>query len=74
MSLIHNEQTKLTAALLNTVASAVFVAGVVAPLIALSYDLPGPRGTAIVASFIFWVVCGGGIHLLARHLLRGMRE
>jgi MFS-type transporter involved in bile tolerance (Atg22 family) len=73
MSLIHNEQTKLTATLINTVASAVFVVGVVAPLVALSYDLPGPRGTTIVASF-FWIVCGGGIHLLARRLLRGMRE
>lgn len=73
MSLVHNEQTKLTATLLNTVAAAVFVAGVVAPIVALSYDLPGPRGAAIVASFL-WMVLGGGIHLLARRLLRGLRE
>ena len=73
MSLIHNEQTKLTATLLNTIAAAVCVAGVVAPLVGLSYDLPGPRGTAIVASFL-WLLLGGAIHLLARRLLRGLRE
>jgi hypothetical protein len=32
VSLIHNERTKLTATLMNTVAAAVFIAGVLAPL------------------------------------------
>jgi hypothetical protein len=36
MSLIHNERIKLTATLMNSVAAAVFITGVVAPLVALS--------------------------------------
>lgn len=43
MSLIHNERTKLTATLMNTVTVAVFSTGVLALLVAFSYDLPGPN-------------------------------
>jgi hypothetical protein len=43
VSLIHNERTKLTATLMNRVAAAVFIAAVLVPLVALSYDLPGPN-------------------------------
>ena len=42
MSLIRNERTKYLATLLNTVAAATVVAGVVAPLVALSYGVPSP--------------------------------
>jgi hypothetical protein len=44
MSMIRNERLKLTANYLNTVAAAIMVTGVVAPLVALSYGLPGPTG------------------------------
>jgi hypothetical protein len=36
VSLIHNERTKLTATLMNTVAAAVFITCVLAPLVAFS--------------------------------------
>lgn len=72
-NLTHNEQIKLTATLLNTLAAAVLVAGVVAPFVALSYDLPGPRGAAVAVGLL-WIALGSGAHLLARWLLRGLRE
>jgi hypothetical protein len=70
MSLIHNERIKLTAALMNTVASAVFITGVLAPLVAVSYGLPGPiRGFAAALISLIWILAALGIHLLARALL-----
>lgn len=70
MSLIHNERTKLTATLMNTIAAAIFITGVVAPMVALSYDLPGPnRGWAAALITIVWIFAALGIHLLARTLL-----
>ena len=41
MSLIHNERTKLTAAWLNTLGAASIVAGVLAPIAAAGFGLPG---------------------------------
>jgi MFS-type transporter involved in bile tolerance (Atg22 family) len=68
VSLIHNERTKLTATLMNTVAAAVFITGVLAPLVAFFYDLPGPNKR--VAAAVVSLMDSGGIgHLLARALL-----
>jgi MFS-type transporter involved in bile tolerance (Atg22 family) len=70
MSLIHNDPLKLTATLMNSVAAAVFITGVVAPLVALSYDLPGTnRGPAAALVSLIWILAALGIHLLARALL-----
>jgi len=70
MSLIQNEPTKLTATLMNTVAAAAFITGVLAPLVAFSYDLPGPtRGVAGAVVSLIWILAALGIHLLARALL-----
>lgn len=41
MSLIHNERMKLLAGTLNSVAVAIIVGGVVAPLLAATYGVPG---------------------------------
>lgn len=74
MSLVGNERTKLTANLLNTVAAAFLVTGGVAPLVALSYDLPGPRsGWLSLAFTAVWILVGVGIHLMARRLLKGLK-
>jgi MFS-type transporter involved in bile tolerance (Atg22 family) len=67
VSLIYNERTKLTATLMNTVAAAVFITGVLAPLVAFSYDLPGPnKGVAAAVVSLIWILAALGIHLLAR--------
>jgi hypothetical protein len=76
MSLIHNEQTKLTATLLNNVAMAFVAAGVVTPLIAYFYGIGAgapigvwrPSGGAAI-----WFLTGIGIHLAARRILRSLR-
>jgi hypothetical protein len=70
VSLIHNERTKLTATLMNTVAAAIFITGVLAPLVAFSYDLPGTnKGAAAAVVSLIWIFAALGIHLLARALL-----
>jgi len=65
MSLIHNERTKLTAVLINTVASAVFVAGVVAPFTRIArmteLELYAWYGSPIVAFLACYV-----LYLIAR--------
>jgi hypothetical protein len=43
LSLVHNERTKLLASTVNTVGTATIIAGVVAPMIAATYGLPGER-------------------------------
>lgn len=59
LSLVHNERVKDFATLLNTVAAASIAAGVIAPLVALTYGVPGPIGrvSAIVISCI-WLSTG----------------
>ena len=42
MSLVHNEQTKLTATLLNTAGAASITLGVIAPLVAVIFAYSGP--------------------------------
>ena len=74
MSLVRNEQTKLTASLMNTISGAIFITGVVAPVVASSYDLPGlNRGWSAISASLVWIVLGGVIHAIARHLLRKLQ-
>ncbi len=74
MSLVHNERTKLTATLLNNVAAATLVTGVVGPNVALSYGLPGPAGgwSALLITVV-WLLAGSAIHYMARYLLKGLK-
>lgn len=75
MSNIHDEQTKLTAALLNGIALSMVVAGGVAPLVALSYEMPGSAGGPVVALVGFcWTAASAGFHLAARWLLGRISE
>lgn len=75
MSKIADERTKLTATLLNGIALAMVVAGGVAPLVALSYDLPGSASGPVVALVGFcWTAAGVGFHLAARWLLGRISE
>lgn len=70
MSLVHNERTKYLATLVNTVAAGTIVAGVVAPLIAFTFGMPGPisGGFAIAVSLV-WLSVGVALHYMVRMIL-----
>ncbi len=76
MFLVHNEQTKLSAAWLNTLATALVAAGTFAPFAALLYGLSNPTVGRAVLTFTAIVCFVGGIalHFGGRVLLGRLRE
>lgn len=76
MFLIHNERTKLTAAWLNTVATALMAAGAFAPMAAWLYGV----STVPVSAFYLaalastCMVVAGGLHLSALATLGRLRQ
>lgn len=59
MSLIHNERTKLTASLFNSLSVAFLAAGVFAPAAALAYGISNLRiGATYIAPLV--LVCAVG--------------
>jgi hypothetical protein len=76
MFLVHNEQTKHSAAWLNALATALLAAGFFAPAAALLYGI----SQLAIARWIMVVLAlscvGGGaaLHLLGRAVLRRLRE
>lgn len=74
MSLVRNERTELSATLMNGVSIAMVAAGAVAPLVALTYGIPGSVGGRTVALVgLGWLAGGICLHLVARWHLRGLR-
>ncbi len=74
MSLIRNERTKYLATLLNTVAAATVVAGVVAPLVALSYGVPSPiSGRFALLISLGWFATGIIRHVVVPIILGRLR-
>lgn len=75
MNLAYNERVKYGATLINTVAAACLVAGVVAPLVALTFGVPGPiAGTTAAFVSVVWFLIGLSLHLLVRFVLGKLRE
>jgi len=76
MSLVHNEQTKLSAAWLNTLATALVAAGTFAPFAALLYGLSSPTvsRTALALAAVACSAGGVALHLGGRALLRRLQE
>ena len=74
MSLVHNEQTKLTATALNNVAVAFVIAGFVGPMVAVGYGSAAMAkdGIAILVSII-WLFVGFIQHSIARLILRDLK-
>ncbi len=74
MSLVHNEQTKLTATALNNVAVASVIAGFVGPMVAVGYGSAAMArdGIAILVSII-WLFVGFIRHSIARLILRDLK-
>jgi hypothetical protein len=76
MLLVHNERTKLTAAWLNAVATALMAAGAFAPGAAWLYGLSLlPVGDVkLLAVALACIASGTGIHVAAVALLGRLRE
>ena len=75
MSLVENERAKLTANWLNPMASGIIITGVIAPIIAALYGVPGPSQTApatLARISVIWVATGTALHVIARRLLRSL--
>jgi VIT1/CCC1 family predicted Fe2+/Mn2+ transporter len=71
MSLISNEQTKLTATYLNGLAIALFAVGGLAPL--FSYTFGSIAGQPLWAVVVVAAIClavSAALHLIARRILR----
>ncbi len=76
MFLIHNERTKLTAAWLNALATALIAAGAFAPAVARVYGLSAlPIGAFYLSALAFACVAAGiGLHVSALAMLGRLRE
>ncbi|ABC23501.1 hypothetical protein [Rhodospirillum rubrum] len=77
MSLIANEQTKLTATALNTAASSCFALGVLAPIAAVFYNAGGDVHVplaVLVLGAILWIGAALALHLSARLVLKGLKS
>jgi hypothetical protein len=73
MSLIHNEQTKLTATALNNIAVAFIIAGFVAPVVGLGQRLDAPGDVLSIVLSVIWLGTGSILHLCARLVLRRLK-
>jgi hypothetical protein len=74
MSLVRNEQAKLSATYLNGIALAVAAVGGIAPWITL---LALDSGTGVARLAVISVICfslSGGLHYVARKILTKLRE
>jgi uncharacterized membrane protein len=72
MTQIQNERTKLTANWLNALASGVIVTGVVAPSVALLFQLANgivPHIWVILLASMIWLSMGYALHSVARLIL-----
>ena len=75
MSAANVEQTKLLATAIDNVAVAFIVIGFVTPITAASFNLGGvgPLRSDTAMLTVVWLFAGIGIHLIARHILRGIK-
>lgn len=76
VNLIHNERTKLTATLFNTLATALVAAGLFAPAAAMVYGISDLHvGKTFIATLILICVgIAGTLHWIGRRLLRRLQE
>lgn len=73
MSLVHNEQRKLTATYLNGLAIALFAVGGLAPIFSFAFGSAAgqPFWTVLIAAAIC-IFVSGILHLVARRSLKGL--
>lgn len=77
MSLVFNEQTKLLAAALNTVASSCFTVGIATPIAGYLYNVGNLQSTlapsVLALGVSGWLLSAVLPHLLGRRLLMRLR-
>lgn len=75
MAKVADERTKLSATFMNGIAITMVAAGSIAPLAAFSYGLPNAaRGSTLALIGLAWFAGGFALHLIARWMLRGLKE
>ena len=79
MHLVRNEQVKLVATLLSNLAAISIGAGVVTPLVALTSGYGSKTASVTDQEFVVylgigWILLAAALHLMARSVLRGLRE
>ena len=77
MSKVTDERIKLTAHVLNSAAAGAFVTGVIAPLVAAFYGVPGPAEAGfwrLLLATVIWILVAVCLHMVARALLGRLRE
>lgn len=75
MSAVHDEQTKLLATAVNTIAVALVVIGVVTPITAMSLGIataPVLRPTTVFFAAV-WLCAAAILHRIGRRVLRSIR-
>lgn len=70
----RNDRRRLTATFLNTIAAAFVITGVIVPIISLAYQLTTPQTRYWPIFGVAWLGFGIGLHLIARHILKGVEE
>ncbi|MCJ2067566.1 hypothetical protein MKK75_01900 [Methylobacterium sp. J-030] len=70
--LVHNEQTKIRATLLNTVAAGFIVAGVITLIVAASRDASSPTGATLLL-MVVWFLLAVALHSAAFLTLERLR-
>ena len=70
---IHNEQLKLAATAFNNFCVAFVVTGVIAPTVALAYQVSTPHGGFWSVFVVLWLTMGFCSHLIGRYILNGMK-
>ena len=73
MSLVHNEQTKLSATWLNGVGIASAAVGGIAPLAAIVFGTGASNVITVAVSSVVWVSIGTALHFVARIILRRLK-
>ena len=73
--LIRNEQTKLSATWLNTMAGGLIAVGTIATVVATfsSFERGDPIDWTLLAGSCIWIPAGVVLHFSARLVLRGLR-
>jgi hypothetical protein len=74
MSLIDNEQAKLTATYFNGLAIAVAAVGGIGPWAAFVIQAPAPGLLSVVTSSVLCLCTSAGVHMVARNVLTRLRE
>ncbi|HEX8165479.1 MAG TPA: amino acid transporter protein [Beijerinckiaceae bacterium] len=74
MSLVENEQAKLTATYLNGIAVAIAAVGGIAPGVAFLVQDTGPGAARVTFISLVCLSVSGVLHYAARRVLRRLRE